>query len=91
MSRGVSREYANQLRDAIALSRGLVNDDHESIYILAEAIGIPVGGRELLHAMAFIIGRMALDLAEDFPSQFPGVDDVWRDLLERIDRIEVDS
>jgi hypothetical protein len=44
--------------------------DHESLYVLAEAIGIPVGSRELLHATAFVTGLLAIDLAEEFPSRF---------------------
>lgn len=84
----ISPDYADELRDAIALGRAAIDGDHGSLYVVAEAIGISVGSRDLLHALAFIAGWLALDLAGEFPSRYPTSDDVWRDLLERIHHLE---
>ncbi len=79
-----SREYVNQLRDAVAIARCVERDDNTSFDILASNACV-----HTLHALAFLVARLAIDLAEDFPSRFPAIDDVWADLLDRIDRIEV--
>jgi hypothetical protein len=75
-----SREYANQLRDAIALARCAESGDQAGFNSVAKS-----ACNCTMHALALLLAACVLDIAEerDRPA-----DDIWRDLLDRIDEWE---